>query len=287
MKDPAFLFYPNDYLGGTTGMTLEEKGAYMELLIMQFNKGAFTMQQAKKLLKDAFERLWEDLKEKFVEQDGRFFNERLEKERFRRHNFIAKQSEVGKKGGRPKIKNEEISTEKNPNETQIKPNPFQNQNPNETNKENENRIENITEAENIFEKSEKLLVVPEMLKVWKAQKPDYYDDQEKDFEPLHKIYSYLTKILKLPENILIQSEKNKSDVCRRWGELSAYISNENFFKNYSLAQVERHFQSILQKKQNGSSKTNSKRSTRDQAASDFLEMAREEYQAFAGGKKDN
>jgi len=36
-KDPAFLFYPNDYIGGTMGMTFEEKGAYIELLMLQFN----------------------------------------------------------------------------------------------------------------------------------------------------------------------------------------------------------------------------------------------------------
>ena len=38
-KDPAFLFYPNDYIGGTMGMTFEEKGAYIELLMLQFNRG--------------------------------------------------------------------------------------------------------------------------------------------------------------------------------------------------------------------------------------------------------
>ena len=42
MKDPAFLFYPNDWIGGTMGMTFEEKGAYMELLILQFNRGHMT-----------------------------------------------------------------------------------------------------------------------------------------------------------------------------------------------------------------------------------------------------
>jgi hypothetical protein len=41
-KDPAFLFYPNDYIGGTMGMTFEEKGAYMELLMLQFNRGHMT-----------------------------------------------------------------------------------------------------------------------------------------------------------------------------------------------------------------------------------------------------
>ena len=33
-KDPAFLFYPGDWIGGTMGMTFEEKGAYMEILMM-------------------------------------------------------------------------------------------------------------------------------------------------------------------------------------------------------------------------------------------------------------
>ena len=41
-KDPAFLFYPNDYIGGTMGMTFEEKGAYMDVLMMQFNRGHMT-----------------------------------------------------------------------------------------------------------------------------------------------------------------------------------------------------------------------------------------------------
>lgn len=41
-KDPAFLFYPNDWLGGTMGMTFEEKGAYLELLMLQFNRGHMT-----------------------------------------------------------------------------------------------------------------------------------------------------------------------------------------------------------------------------------------------------
>ena len=49
-KDPAFLFYPNDWLGGTMGMTFEQKGAYMELLMMQFNQGQFTEAQAKQVL---------------------------------------------------------------------------------------------------------------------------------------------------------------------------------------------------------------------------------------------
>lgn len=36
-KDPAFLFYPGDWLGGTMGMSLTQKGAYFHLLMVQFN----------------------------------------------------------------------------------------------------------------------------------------------------------------------------------------------------------------------------------------------------------
>lgn len=86
-KDPAFLFYPNDYMGGTMGMTFEEKGAYMDLLILQFNKGPFTIDQAKKVLNGSFEKLWEVIGEKFVEQSGKYFNQRLESEKKKRSEF--------------------------------------------------------------------------------------------------------------------------------------------------------------------------------------------------------
>ncbi len=42
MKDPAFLFYPADFVNGTQYFTLEEKGAYIQLLLLQFNEGKVT-----------------------------------------------------------------------------------------------------------------------------------------------------------------------------------------------------------------------------------------------------
>ena len=65
MKDPAFLFYPNDYIGGTMGMTFEEKGAYMELLMTQFNRGHMTTQVTMQVVGQ----LWNSVKDKFI-QDG-------------------------------------------------------------------------------------------------------------------------------------------------------------------------------------------------------------------------
>ena len=83
-KDPAFLFYPNDYIGGTMGMTLEEKGAYIELLMLQFNRGHMT----KHMIGQTIGQLWDKISDKFEkDQNGLYFNRRLEEEQEKRKNY--------------------------------------------------------------------------------------------------------------------------------------------------------------------------------------------------------
>lgn len=83
-KDPAFLFYPGDWLGGTMGMTFEEKGAYIELLILQFNRGHMTSH----IIGQTIGQLWVNIKDKFIQDNkGLFYNERLEKEQIKRKSF--------------------------------------------------------------------------------------------------------------------------------------------------------------------------------------------------------
>ena len=83
-KDPAFLFYPNDWLGGTMGMTFEEKGAYLELLMLQFNRGHMTAD----MINHMVGHLWDKVKEKFIEdENGLWYNSRLELEQQKRKNF--------------------------------------------------------------------------------------------------------------------------------------------------------------------------------------------------------
>ena len=71
-KDPAFLFYANDWAGGTSYFSIEEKGAYLELLLLQFQAGRFTTAQAKQVLITCYERVWPTIASKF-ETDGSFF----------------------------------------------------------------------------------------------------------------------------------------------------------------------------------------------------------------------
>lgn len=87
-KDPAFLFYPGDWLGGTLGMSLEMKGAYIELLILQFNTGGFTEDEAKHTLNVRFDYAWPTLKRKFIFNGEVYMNKRLSDEIEKRSKFI-------------------------------------------------------------------------------------------------------------------------------------------------------------------------------------------------------
>jgi len=83
-KDPAFLFYPNDYIGGTMGMTFEEKGAYMELLMLQFNRG----HMSNHMIGQTVGQIWVKIQDKFIkDEDGLWYNERLDLEKERRKTF--------------------------------------------------------------------------------------------------------------------------------------------------------------------------------------------------------
>lgn len=83
-KDPAFLFYPNDYLGGTMGFSFEQHGAYLMLLIYQFNNGPFSVEKACEIIGPI---LFESIRHKFDEKKGCICNARLMQEISKRKVF--------------------------------------------------------------------------------------------------------------------------------------------------------------------------------------------------------
>jgi uncharacterized protein YdaU (DUF1376 family) len=83
-KDPAFLFYPSDWISGTLGMTFEEKGAYFELLMTQFNQGHMTSHMIGRMVGQ----LWSSIQHKFIQdENGLWYNIRLEEEKKKRKAF--------------------------------------------------------------------------------------------------------------------------------------------------------------------------------------------------------
>lgn len=81
-KDPAFLFYPADFLVGVMDMTDEEVGVYIRLLCRQHQKGH--------LSEGVIKRAPETVQEKFVkDSNNKYYNERLEKEINKRKKYTA------------------------------------------------------------------------------------------------------------------------------------------------------------------------------------------------------
>ena len=91
-KDPAFLFYPGDYVSGTMGMTFEEKGAYMDFLMLQFNRGHMNTH----MIQHTIGHLWEQVKCKFIQDDeGLWYNVRLDFEKEKRNYILAGSTRAG------------------------------------------------------------------------------------------------------------------------------------------------------------------------------------------------
>jgi len=85
-KDPAFLFYFRDFLVSTDLMTFEEKGQYITLLCHMADKGRLADEDILSVCD--VRALSQRLRNKFkVDENGLFYNQRLEEETNKRKSY--------------------------------------------------------------------------------------------------------------------------------------------------------------------------------------------------------
>jgi uncharacterized protein YdaU (DUF1376 family) len=85
-KDPAFLFYYQDFLVGTQFMSDEAVGVYIRLLCHQADKGSLTSKHIKSICSDCSDK--DEILEKFKkDSNGTFFNVRLREESEKRRKY--------------------------------------------------------------------------------------------------------------------------------------------------------------------------------------------------------
>ena len=122
-KDPAFLFYPGDFLGGTQTFTDEQVGKYMRLLLAQFHKSKLNEKDMLTICKGYDDEIFSKFSR---DSSGLYFNERLDFEVKKRKNYTASRK---KNASSPKAyikhmqphmenenENENINESKNENE---------------------------------------------------------------------------------------------------------------------------------------------------------------------------
>lgn len=97
MKDPAVLWYWNDWGGGTRTLSRHLKGCYMDLLEAQFNSGHLSLEEIRTVLGQD-QATWTVLSKKFKQdENGLFYNERLETEKIKRSAYSESRSKNRKK----------------------------------------------------------------------------------------------------------------------------------------------------------------------------------------------
>ena len=139
-KDPAVLFYTSDFLTGCALMSMAQRGKYITLLCLQHQQGHLSEEDMLVICGEHDKKIFSKFEQ---DENGLYYNERMDEEAEKRRNFIEKQTENGRKGGRPKKESQTKPTGK-PEETHGFPLGSAWVNPNETHYENEN--ENIDKS---------------------------------------------------------------------------------------------------------------------------------------------
>jgi uncharacterized protein YdaU (DUF1376 family) len=98
-KDPAILFYTQDFLIGSSLLTPLQKGHYITLLCyqQQSDNGSLSLDQIKGIMKADFKKQWPAISQKFKEDENGFYNARMRAEMDRRKQSALKQKEKADK----------------------------------------------------------------------------------------------------------------------------------------------------------------------------------------------
>jgi len=100
-KDPAFLFYSQDFYTGVATLNWEERGKFISILCLMHQQGRMSEETIRFLVGSVSD----NLKSKFsIDSKGLWFNKRLEDEADKRSNFTESRRKNGNLGGRPKAK---------------------------------------------------------------------------------------------------------------------------------------------------------------------------------------
>ena len=89
-KDPAVLFYTSDFLSGCALMDMRERGQYITLLCLQRERGHMTMQEIIRAVKKPSDEVMSKFQK---DEDGKYFNRRMELEIEKRDKHCQRQRE--------------------------------------------------------------------------------------------------------------------------------------------------------------------------------------------------
>lgn len=94
-------------------------------------------------------------------------------------------------------------------------------------------------------------IIPQMLSVFCLVNKNYLKEPDRDYPELLKIANSLNR-----QNITLNDEAANKTLLQRWKSIVDFIAQHSFYRDYSIKQINTHIQSILQAKNNGTTKPN-------------------------------
>jgi len=199
MKDPAVLFYFQDFLVGTEFMNDDEVGKYIRVLCHQADKGSLSESQLKRICRGEVPEI---LMEKLSKNgDGKYYQKRMQEEREKRMNYTE-----SRRKNRTKKTNKICKTY-------------------DKRMENENENENINK-DVIINKKEKNDFFENFRKSYPGTKRGYQVEFD-NFKKKHKDWKNVLLILSDKLNYQIETRKRKSEnggFVPEWKNLQTWIN---------------------------------------------------------------
>lgn len=251
-EDFCFTYYDGDAARDKAHMTRLERGAYDDIISAQRKKGHLSLNDIKRVLSKDFDQCWPSLEWILIKDgEGKFFIEWVDisvlKSKANSQKNKDRINEYWRKVEAGEIipKNKSGNTKTIPrNKNGIPPViPLGDGNGNGNGNGNTD-----------FGKSENLLV-PSMVSEFVKLNPAYPVDEKLDYPQMFEVATKIKLYERLPKQITEPETAEK--IKRRWGEMVSHIRADAHLCKYSLTQINKHFQSIVQSEKNGSKKSNS------------------------------
>lgn len=268
-EDFCYTYYDGDAARDKAHMTRLERGAYDDVISAQRKRGHLSVDDLKRVLGSDFEACFPSLEWVLLKDDeGKFFIEWVEKsiEKMRR------QSEKQKENAEKRWNKEDFGNAKTipPHNNGINSGmPLVNVNGDEY----DNGLETEKEKDRHKKIESEKLLIPKMAVEFKRINSQYPENIEKDYPALLKISAFLAN------NIGIEKDVGKEfieQILPYWTQICEHVASDNFFKNYSISQVEKHIQSIVLSIQNGTGNSTNGGKNKKLTSND-LEQAHSKY----------
>ncbi len=229
-KDPAFLFYPGDYLRDTQCLSENTQVAYDRIMCEHMRNTS------------------NDMNNITISQEKlNFFSKRLSEDE-RQELFTV----LEKKNGGYQIYwvAESIADRRLYSESRSKNRSKKNESHENISKHMEDEIENTSEDEIINTVIDEKLLIPQMFSTFKKHNSKYPADVNKDYKPLMDIAKFLHQQSGLNGNVIL----NQKVIMEEWDRLCVVIEKDKFYKSKSLSVISNQIQEIFQISKNGSAK---------------------------------